>query len=143
MRAALEEKRSRASKGFHLVLSDMAPDTAGGEVDAARSLDLARHAARIAIGDEAAGVVRLTEEQLRREGAADLSAERDALAAGASATSDDASFPHEDARYGGGVLLRGGVLVIKLLEGAGTQQWASQSLRPHFRKVWETRACER
>lgn len=126
MRAALEDKRARASKGFHLVLSDMAPDTAGGEMDAARSLDLARHAARIAIGEEAAGVMRLTDEQLRREHAADATAERGdfgdaqvravADVAAVAGGGDDAPFPHEDARYGGGVLLRGGVMVLKLLE---------------------------
>ena len=145
VRATLAEDRARAAQGFHVVLSDMAPSTAGGDVDTARSLELASHAARLAIGEVAAGVCAAKPAAvpeyppplpLTRMGGLGAAPDYSNPPHLSSSPAEKEASPTMDskARYEGGVLLRGGSLVIKLLEGAGTQDWAA-TLRPHFRKL--------
>ncbi|KAK9843201.1 hypothetical protein WJX74_008578 [Apatococcus lobatus] len=91
--------------GFHVVLSDMCHNTTGNAMlDAARSLQLGQLAAEVALG------------------------EQQSFSGGGSSADDGISLEHH------GVLQENGNLLIKLLQGSGSQEFAKQ-LRPQFRKV--------
>jgi 23S rRNA U2552 (ribose-2'-O)-methylase RlmE/FtsJ len=97
-------------EGFQTVLSDMCHDTMGaGDADVAASLELCECAATIAVGN---GFYMPQDgyEMLPRDAA-------------------------ESARvWNRGVLRHGGSLVMKILEGSGTKEFAD-SLKPFFMKV--------
>lgn len=99
--------------GFSTVLSDMCHFTHGNTVvDAYRSLELARTAWHIATGGGAAPEL------------------AEAASAATAAAAEDVAAPD----WGRGVLRPGGSLVMKLLQGPGTQEFAAD-LRQDFAKV--------
>ncbi len=107
--------QSQCPNGFDVVLSDMCHFTHGNTVtDAYKSLDLARIAYEIAAmhaGASYGGGV----ENIENEGNTENSPATSSIA-------------------GRGVLKPGGSLVMKLLQGPGTQEFA-QELRTYFNKV--------
>jgi 23S rRNA (uridine2552-2'-O)-methyltransferase len=121
--------RQYCPKGFHVVLSDMCHFTHGNTVvDAYKSLELARTAFEIAISAD--GPFQLQVEEIGESQGNDIDNFNDHTSdvlIGASASSSQHT-------HGGGVLRSGGSLVMKLLQGPGTQEFAAE-LRPHFTKV--------
>ena len=102
--------------GFHAMLSDMCPDTTGGaSTDAIRSASLARVAVELALGDDAAE----TADEADEEGG-----------------SVAVAPPPAPGRRERGVLLPGGALVVKLLEGPGGG-------RQELHALCKVRACTR
>ncbi|KAK9863447.1 hypothetical protein WJX84_004307 [Apatococcus fuscideae] len=95
--------------GFEVVLSDMCHNTTGNAMlDGARSLELGQMAAEVALGRE------LNDDRT------------DVTSSG--------SLSHAEQQVPAGCLRQHGNLVIKLLQGSGSELFAKQ-LQPHFKKV--------
>ncbi len=111
--------RDDAPRAFHAVLSDMAPATTGNRTtDAARSYELAEQAVRIALGERALAALDDDDDDDDDDDRSDVSGAAD------------------PAPPRGGVLRRGGNLVVKLLEGPGGGREDLQRVcRPAFETV--------
>lgn len=115
----------RSSSGdriFGTVLSDLAPSTTGNKTsDAAMSYNLAEHAVRLAIGEEALAVLGDDDDD------SGLTQEED------HSISHSVSHSVSSRR---GVLRSGGNLVVKLLEGPGGGRADLQLIcKPHFKSL--------
>jgi 23S rRNA U2552 (ribose-2'-O)-methylase RlmE/FtsJ len=119
--------RDDAPRAFHAVLSDMAPATTGNRTtDAARSYELAEQAVRIALGERA--LAALDDDDDDDDDRSDVS--------GAADPDEPSASPSETPLPRGGVLRRGGNLVVKLLEGPGGGREDLQRVcRPAFETV--------
>lgn len=105
---------SAGPRGFHVVLSDMCHNTVGNSAaDVVRSMELARSAAALAVGEDGADEEDPNAEEMQPK----------ELHEGPGGLQD---WP--------GVLLPGGHFVVKLLQGTGSQELAKQ-LQRHFAKV--------
>ncbi|CAL8462409.1 g1942 [Coccomyxa elongata] len=109
------ETASAGPRGFHVVLSDMCHNTVGNSAaDVVRSMELARSAAALAVGEDGADGEEPDAGKVQPK----------KLHEGGPAGSQE--WP--------GVLLPGGHFVVKLLQGTGSQEFALQ-LQRHFTKV--------
>lgn len=133
------------SEGFHVVLSDMCHSTMGSSsADVLRSLDLASCAAELAVGS------------LQPDTENHFPQVHNPMPEHSSTSSQQQSLGHQRQKFqsgpqevsgqmngGSGLLLPKGHLVMKLLQGAGSQEFAQQ-LRQHFTKVaWARPAATR
>lgn len=127
------------SEGFHVVLSDMCHSTMGSSsADVLRSLDLASCAAELAVGSlESAQSQQLPQVYNPMPEPSGNSSDH-------SHQTQPETLQLDSPRDGSsGVLLPKGHLVMKLLQGAGSQEFAQQ-LRQHFNKVaWGRPAATR
>ncbi|KAL3148367.1 hypothetical protein ABBQ38_013824 [Trebouxia sp. C0009 RCD-2024] len=129
-------------EGFHVVLSDMCHSTMGSSsADVLRSLDLASCAAELAVGSLEATSM----QQLPKVYNPMPEASQDSPHEAQQQPDQQPEGPKDRANMDGsqGVLLPKGHLVMKLLQGAGSQEFAQQ-LRQHFNKVaWARPAATR
>lgn len=157
------------SKGFNVVLSDMCHSTMGSSsADVLRSLDLASCAAELAVGPLQPDVEQMPpvfnpmpKAQQNQSSQTAQQAQHDAQHAEHGAQHAEYGTQHGDgdarqeqqastaqpvtqhSDVSNGLLLPNGHLVMKLLQGAGSQEFAQQ-LRKHFDKVaWARPAATR
>ncbi|KAL0054288.1 hypothetical protein WJX82_006680 [Trebouxia sp. C0006] len=135
------------SEGFHVVLSDMCHSTMGSSsADVLRSLDLASCAAELAVGSLHADLDpahHFPQVHNPMPAQPSTSSQRHATEPQQQEQQSESEQGSGQMDGSNGLLLPKGNLVMKLLQGAGSQEFAQQ-LRQHFNKVaWARPAATR